>query len=60
MTRKKFTKSLKAWRDRKGFTQSEAAKHLGISVRTLQNWEIERNMPRGFGLNAPLKAIAPR
>lgn len=60
MTRKQFTKTLKAWRERKGFTQSEAAKHLGISVRTLQNWEIERNMPRGFGLTALLKIIAPR
>ena len=60
MTRKQFTKTLKAWRERKGFTQAEAAKHLGISVRTLQNWEIARNMPRGFGLNALLKAIAPR
>ncbi|MFZ4484552.1 MAG: helix-turn-helix domain-containing protein [Chthoniobacterales bacterium] len=60
MTRKQFTKTLKAWRGRKGFTQVEAAAKLGISVRTLQNWEIERNMPRGFGLNALLKAIAPR
>jgi len=60
MTRKQFTKTLKAWRERKGFTQTEAAKHLGISVRTLQNWEIERNMPRGFGLTALLKAITPR
>jgi hypothetical protein len=49
MTRKQFTKSLKAWRERKGFTQAQAA-----------DWEIERNMPRGFGLNALLKAIAPR
>ena len=60
MTRKQFTKTLKAWRERRGFTKAEAAKHLGISVRTLQNWEIARNMPRGFGLNALLKAITPR
>ena len=33
---------------------------LGISVRTLQNWEIARNMPRGFGLGALLKVISPR
>ncbi len=59
MTRKQFTKKLKAWRDRKGFTQTEAAKHLGISVRTLQNWEIERNMPRGYGLVALVRAIKP-
>ena len=60
MTRKQFTKTLKAWRGRRGFTQAQAAAKLGISVRTLQNWEIERNMPRGFGLNALLKAIAPK
>jgi DNA-binding transcriptional regulator YiaG len=60
MTRKQFTKSLKAWRGRRGFTQAQAAAKLGISARTLQNWEIERNMPRGFGLTALLKAIAPK
>jgi len=60
MTRKQFTKTLIEWRKRKGFTQAEAAKHLGISVRTLQNWEIARNMPRGYGLSALLRAITPR
>ena len=59
MTRKQFTKTLKDWRDRKGFTQVEAAKKLGISVRTLQNWEIARNMPRGYGLAALLKVLGP-
>ena len=60
MTKKQFAKNLRAWRERKAFTQSEAAKKLGLSVRTLQNWEIARNMPRGFGLHALLKAIATR
>jgi transcriptional regulator with XRE-family HTH domain len=58
MDRRKFRKLLKGWRDRKGFTQFEAAKRLGISVRTLQNWEIARNMPRGFGLQALVKMIS--
>lgn len=57
MTHEKFAKKLQAWRERRGFTQQEAAKNLGISVRTLQNWEIARNMPRGFGLNALLLVI---
>jgi DNA-binding transcriptional regulator YiaG len=57
MTRENFAKKLQAWRERRGFTQQEAAKNLGISVRTLQNWEIARNMPRGFGLNALLLVI---
>jgi DNA-binding transcriptional regulator YiaG len=60
VTRKKFAKLLKDYRERRRFTQEDAAKHLGVSVRTLQNWEIARNMPRGFGLTALLKAIAPK
>ena len=60
VTRKKFAKLLKYYRVRRKFTQEDAAKHLGISVRTLQNWEIARNVPRGFGLNALLKVISPR
>jgi len=50
VTRKKFAKLLKDYRERRRFTQEDAAKHLGVSLRTLQNWEIARNMPRGFGL----------
>lgn len=57
MTRGNFAKKLKSWRERRGFTQQDAAKSLGISIRTLQNWEIARNMPRGFGLNALLLLI---
>ena len=60
VTRKKFAKLLKDYRVRRKFTQEDAAKHLCISVRTLQNWEIARNVPRGFGLNALLKVISPR
>lgn len=60
VTRKKFAKILKEYRERRGFTQEEAAAKLGVSVRTLQNWEIARNMPRGFGLAALLKVIAPK
>jgi DNA-binding transcriptional regulator YiaG len=59
-TRKKFAKILKDYRERRRFTQEEAAAKLGVSVRTLQNWEIARNMPRGFGLAALLKVIAPK
>ena len=57
ITRKKFAKLLQDYRGRRGFTQSEAADKLGVSVRTLQNWEIARNMPRGFGLNALVKVL---
>ncbi|MBU3666874.1 MAG: helix-turn-helix transcriptional regulator [Chthoniobacterales bacterium] len=60
VTRRKFAKILKDYRERRRFTQEEAAAKLGVSVRTLQNWEIARNMPRGFGLAALLKVIAPK
>jgi DNA-binding transcriptional regulator YiaG len=60
VTRRKFAKILKEYRERRRFTQEEAAAKLGVSVRTLQNWEIARNMPRGFGLAALLKVIAPK
>jgi transcriptional regulator with XRE-family HTH domain len=60
VTRKKFAKILKEYRERRRFTQEEAASKLGVSVRTLQNWEIARNMPRGFGLAALLKVISPK
>ena len=60
MTRKKFATTLKHYRERRRFTQEEAATKLGVSVRTLQNWEIARNMPRGFGLSALLRVISPR
>ena len=60
VTRKQFRKTIKDWRERKGHTQADAAKKLGISIRTLQNWEIARNMPRGFGLAALVRVLNPR
>jgi len=60
ISRKKFSKLLKEYRERRRFTQEEAAAKLGVSVRTLQNWEIARNMPRGFGYAALVKILSPR
>lgn len=53
-----FARDLVAWRARRGrqlrlgrpISQSEAAKELGLSVRTLQNWEIARTRPNDFVL----------
>ena len=54
----RFARELKAWRERKRFTQAEAAKFLGVpSVRTLQNWEIGRTRPVGVALPIIRKAI---
>ena len=48
---------LVAWRKENDFTQQEAADRLGISRRSLENWEQERAMPQGIGLAAVLRAI---
>jgi transcriptional regulator with XRE-family HTH domain len=37
--------ALKEWRAHCGFSQAEAAIHLGVSLRTLQGWEAGRPMP---------------
>jgi putative transcriptional regulator len=39
---------LREWRTKKGLSQSQAAKALGISIDTLQNWEQGRNRPSGL------------
>jgi DNA-binding transcriptional regulator YiaG len=57
ISRKKFSKLLKEYRERRRLTQEEAAAKLGVSVRTLQNWEVARNMPQGFGLKALVSAL---
>ena len=58
MKHKQFAKTLGAWREQNDYTQQEAADRLGVSRRSLENWEQERAMPQGFGLKAMLKVIA--
>ena len=57
MTHKEFAKTLVAWREQNDYTQQEAADRLGVSRRSLENWEQERAMPQGFGLKAILPLI---
>ena len=57
MSHKQFAATLVEYRVRNNFSQRDAALELGCSKRTLQNWEQERAMPQGFGLNAILKII---
>ena len=57
MTHKKFAKALRDWREQNEYTQQEAAKRLGVSRRSLENWEQKRAMPQGFGLSAMLEVI---
>ena len=57
MTHREFAKALVSWRDQNSYTQRTAADTLGVSKRSLENWEQERAMPQGFGLKAMLRLI---
>lgn len=57
MTHRDFARTLVAWREMNNYTQRTAAEMLGVSKRSLENWEQERAMPQGFGLKSMLKLI---
>ena len=58
VTPRKFARALQAWRERREFSQRDAADFLGISKRTLENWEQERATPRGYAVVALLQLIS--
>lgn len=60
VTPRKFARALKAWRMDKEFSQRDAAEFLGISKRTLENWEQERATPRGYAVVALMKLLGGR
>ena len=55
-----FAKLLRKWRERNGYSQRDAAEVLKVSKRSLENWEQERAMPQGFGLQAMVEIIKPK
>lgn len=55
-----FAKLLRKWRECNGYSQRDAAVVLKVSKRSLENWEQERAMPQGFGLQAMLEIIQPK
>jgi hypothetical protein len=55
-----FAQLLRKWRERNGYSQRDAALVLKVSKRSLENWEQERSMPQGFGLQAMLEIIQPK
>jgi DNA-binding transcriptional regulator YiaG len=57
ITPRKFARLLQEWRERKGFSQRDASNALGISKRTLENWEQERATPRGYAILMLLKLL---
>lgn len=50
---------LKDFRERNKWSQRETAEALGINVRSLQNWEQGRYLPKGFALTALLRLVKP-
>ena len=58
VTPRKFARALKAWRDDKGFRQRDEGEFLGMSKRTLENWEQERATPRGYAVVALMKLLS--
>lgn len=42
--------ALRRWRKARGLSQGQAAPVLGITRRTLENWEQGINAPRGLAL----------
>ncbi len=55
VTPRKFARALQEWRERKSFSQRDSAEFLGISKRTLENWEQERATPRGYAVVALMR-----
>ena len=56
-TSKEFADLLRAWRADNEFSQRDAACVLGINKRTLENWEQERAMITGYGLQQLLRKL---
>lgn len=48
---------LKKWRARRRLSQRQAAEHLGVPKRTLQEWEQGRRTPRGLAWLALLSKL---
>ena len=55
-----FAQLLRKWREKNHYSQRDAAEQLKVSKRSLENWEQERAMPQGFGLQAMLEIIKPK
>jgi DNA-binding transcriptional regulator YiaG len=48
-----------SWRQKNDLSQSQAALQLGVSVRTLQEWEQGRAQPSEFALRSLNKLVTP-
>lgn len=52
-----FANLLRTWRERNHCSQRDAAEVFKVLKRSLENWEQERAMQQGFGLQAMLEII---
>ena len=59
VTARQLAKLLREWRERNEYSQRGASDALGISKRTLENWEQEKATPRGYAIQMLLKLIVP-
>jgi len=57
ITSTEFANLLRAWRADNEFSQRDAAQVLGVNKRTLENWEQERAMIQGYGLQQLLRKL---
>lgn len=55
---KTIAQRLKAWRLAHDYTQSDAARELGMPFRTFQDWERDVAHPSGFTLSCLVKMLA--
>ena len=55
---KDTAEALKAWRAQMAYSQAEAAIRLGVSLRTLQGWEMGRPMPYPTLLQRAVPTVA--
>lgn len=54
MTKLELATLLRAWRAERGLSRTKAALVMGVSARTLQDWEQAQHSPRGWALNSLL------
>ena len=57
---RQLARLLREWSECHEYSQRGASDALGISKRTLENWEQERAMPQGFALQALLQIITAK
>ena len=60
MKQKPFAAVISAWRNKLKLSRPKAAELLGMSPRTLQEWEQGRSEPRGFAKIAILEKLGHR